>query len=309
MRCGFEHLISVVPEKRIAIAEIAPEGNLDEIALHATISNGLSHLPIADGHTTASLAALAVTKLLHQRKDLLPRIEAIILAHSLPLAAPPSIDLLAPCLSVGSLEHIPAVAITGQPCAILHSAIQLARTWLLNLNPESGVLVLGVDVANHTTERFFFNSAMGDAAVAGVLTRNALNQIVLASTTETNVLAYDGELSMPQAIARFRVENPTAIRTAIENCLTVAGITLNDVRLIVPHTPNNTLWPVVAALMRLPQNRILTDYMKETGHLNSNDSFIHFLQAVQSGKLIQGDIALLVNPGFGGTRGCTLLQV
>jgi hypothetical protein len=33
------------------------------------------------------------------------------------------------------------------------------------------------------------------------------------------------------------------------------------------------------------------------------------LRAIHEHRLVGGDLALLVNPGFGGTRSCTLLQV
>lgn len=309
MRCGFKHLISVIPEGHVAVENLAHQVGIDEHVLSATLRNGLSRIPIADEHTTASLAAQAVADLLAQRSDLCHCIEAVVLAHSLPMPAPPGVDLLAPCLHVGSLEHKPAVVVTGQPCAILHSAIQVARTWLAGLPAESGVLIIGVDVANQPEERFFFNSAMGDAAIAGVLTRGASRNIVMASVTDTHVVAYNGELSPPESIARFRAANPSAIRVAIERCLSVAGIALNDVALIVPHTPNISVWIAVADLLRLPYDRIITRYIGETGHMNSNDSFAHFLRATREGRLVRDDLALLVNPGFGGSRGCTLLRV
>lgn len=309
MQCGFDHLISVIPESSLEIKALAGQSGMDENGISATIGNGLCCLPVALGHTSASLAAQAVTNLLAQRPDLTHRIKAVVLAHSMPIAAASGVDLLASSLQVGSLEGQPAVVVSGQPCAILHGAIQLARTWLSGLSPEDGVLVIGVDVANHLEERFFFNSAMGDAAIAGVLSRNATNHLILASITETHVMACNGEFSDEAAISRFRAGNPTAIRAVIEHCLAAAGVDLDQVSLIVPHTPNNLIWAAVAELLRFPRERILTDYIGETGHMNSNDSFAHFLRAIHEHRLVGGDLALLVNPGFGGTRGCTLLQV
>lgn len=50
---------------------------------------------------------------------------------------------------------------------------------------------------------FFFNSAMGDAAIAGALTQTATNHLILASITETHVMACSGEFSEGVAISRF----------------------------------------------------------------------------------------------------------
>ena len=150
---------------------------------------------------------------------------------------------------------------------------------------------------------------MGDAAIAGVLVKNTDHHVILASITDTYVRAFSGELSPTEAIAGFRAANPNAIRKSAESCLSAAGVQLNDLKWLVPHTPNTPLWTAVAELMRLPQERILTDYIGETGHLNSNDSFAHYLRAIEEGKLAKGDLALLVNPGFGGSRGCTIMRV
>jgi 3-oxoacyl-[acyl-carrier-protein] synthase-3 len=68
------------------------------------------------------------------------------------------------------------------------------------------------------------------------------------------------------------------------------------------------IWDIVSELLRFPRSKIMTDYIEDTGHLNSNDSFVHYARAVTDSRLRPGDIALLVNPGFGGTRGCTALR-
>lgn len=309
MTCGFEHLIAVVPPTRRLVADLARETGLDSVALEATLRNGLREVPVAAGEVTSGLAAAAVKKLFAQRPDLQSCVRALILCHSLPMPAPAGVDLLGPCLNAGDLAGLPAVAITGQPCAIMHSAIQTARTWLSGLATGEGVLLVGADVANRSEERLFFNSAMGDAALAGVLVARASRHRVRASVTVTQVRAWLGELSPDEAIAQFRAANIAAIRGTAERCMAAAGIGLDELALVVPHTPNMLLWDAVAALMRLPRQNFLTDHIGETGHLNSNDSFVHYKHAVDDGRLAADDLALLINPGFGGSCGCTLMQV
>ncbi|MBK1710399.1 3-oxoacyl-[acyl-carrier-protein] synthase III C-terminal domain-containing protein [Marichromatium gracile] len=309
MHCGFEHLIGVVPETRLSVAELIQDAGGDATMLEATLENGLREVPVAIGKTTATLAAEAVAQLLADRPDLRVRVAVVILAHSLPVPVPPDTDLLAPIMLAIGRESLPALAVTGQPCAILHGAVQMARTWLSGIHPGGGVLVIGADVPSQPDERLFFNSAMGDAAVAGLLTCDAVRHQIIASTSDTQVVAYSGALSFPDAVARFRKSNPAAIRSSIERCLNAAGIDIGDVRLVVPHTPNRQLWSAVADIMRLPRERFYTDPIAQTGHMNSNDSFVHYLRAIEEARLASGDLALLVNPGFGGTRGCTIMRV
>ena len=187
-------------------------------------------------------------------------------------------------------------------------AVQLAACWLADIAEESGILLLGADQAYSVKERIFFGSAMGDAAVAGFLSRGAMHNRVLASVSQCEVIAYEGEMSPQEDIARFRKLNPLYIRHAIETCLKKGGVELKDLAFMVPHTPYTMIWDTVAELLRFPRERILTNYLSETGHLNSNDSFVHYIRAVREELIHDGDLALLVNPAFGGTRGCTLLR-
>jgi 3-oxoacyl-[acyl-carrier-protein] synthase-3 len=206
------------------------------------------------------------------------------------------------------LRDLEVIAVSGQPCAILHGAIGLAVDWLKTLDESAALLVVGADVANHDGERCFFNSIMGDSAVAGLLTSASQRHRVLATYVETNIIAPGGELSEVDLIAKFRVHNAQYICAAIEACLAKAGLLIGDISLIAPHTPNRQIWDLVSELIRFPRERILTEYLEQSGHLNSNDSLAHYIRAVGDGRICQGERVLLVNPGFGGTRGCTLLQ-
>lgn len=307
MPIGFEHLIMVVPHTEKSVFDIAD--CIGEPAATSTLlrRNGLSRIPVAVGWTTADLIGVAIEQVLQEATSLRERIGLVMLVHSLPVPAPHGIDLVAVCLDPHGLANVPAVVVSGQPCAILHQAVALANDWLCTTD-DGVVLVVGADVANHDQERIFFGSAMGDAAIAGLLMANASRNQLLGSLSDTKVHVWEGEYSSQEAVERFRSANPSMIRAAIEGCLAAAGLGMKDVSLICAHTPNRLIWDSVAALLRVPREMIYDDRIAATGHLNSNDSFVHYLHAIETGLLHPGDIAMLVNPGFGGTRGCTLLR-
>ena len=307
MPIGFEHLIMVVPHTEKSVFDIAD--CIGEPAATSTLlqRNGLSRIPVAIGGTTSDLMGVVIEKVLQGASSLRERIELVMLVHSLPVPAPHGIDLVAACLDPHGLTDVPAVVVSGQPCAILHHAVALANDWL-STSDEGVVLVVGADVANHDQERIFFGSAMGDAAIAGLLMANASRNQLLGSFSDTKVYAWEGEYSSEETVGRFRSANPSMIRAAIEGCLIAAGLGITDLSLICAHTPNRLIWDSVAALLRVPREMIYDNRIAITGHLNSNDSFVHYLHAIEAGLLHPGDIAMLVNPGFGGTRGCTLLR-
>lgn len=269
--------------------------------------NGLLAVPVAEPGAFVDFAVRSVEALFAEHPQERPRVRLVLLAHSSPLLCPGDTDLLGALLEHAGLRGAVCFAFAGQPCAVLHTALQWGLDALRDTD-EDAALVLGVDRANHPAERLFFGSAMGDASVALLLGRGLERRRIVGAYQDTELHASEGEWSAPAAIQAFRRRNPLLIRSAIEACLERAGHCLDDLAAIVPHTPYLGIWDAMAGLLRYPRHRILTDYIAETGHLSSNDSFVHYHRAQLDGRVRPGDLVLLVNPGFGGSRGCTLIR-
>jgi 3-oxoacyl-[acyl-carrier-protein] synthase-3 len=271
----------------------------DRQTLH---DNGLDRIPVAT-RDHVGLVDEVLDGLDGQGFDR-ARCGAAVVTHSLPLAED-TVDALVDRLGAAlpGLAY-PPVTLTGRPCSVVHLGVELAAR-----RTTGTTLVLGVDLAPTLDERFFFGTAMGDAAVGMVVGGPPRIGEILACRSTWHVLAADGALSDPADIARFRAENPTAIRATITDALTAAGLTWAELSAIVPHTPYPQVWDVIAALCRYPRERILDGGLPRTGHLNSNDVVVHLLDALRAGRLRTGDVVALVSPGFGGTRGCTVLRI
>ncbi|MFI6999339.1 3-oxoacyl-[acyl-carrier-protein] synthase III C-terminal domain-containing protein [Nocardia sp. NPDC050175] len=233
---------------------------------------------------------------------------AVVFAHSLELddtVCGHLVDLLKD--AIPSLEQAPLL-LSGRPCSVIHLGVELAaRLW--RRKPDGTVLLLGGDVAENHDARFFFGSAMGDAVVGMMFGGVSVLGDILATSSSWHVVAADGAASSADDIARFRAENPTAIRQTITDALAKADLTWSDLSAIVPHTPYRTIWDMIAQLCQFPRDRILDQGISETGHLNSNDVVVHMIAAIDDGRLSSGDVAALVSQGFGGARGCTLVRV
>ncbi len=311
MNVGFEYLCSAVPTRRKPVEELVNEAGMGPDAIARLHSGGVRSVPVGDGAPLPSLLRRALADLSQHVPHMAARTHAVLFSHSIPIYGVLEEDFFGQCLSDSGLECVPRIAIGGQPCAITHQVVQVAIGRLKHAPIGHGILLLAGDVAYQADDRLYFGAAMGDAAIAGFLTQDDSRQRhrVLASTSHTHIFAWEGEHSPSEAIADFRRLNPSYIRSAIDACVSAAGIDIGDIRFVFPHTPYLQLWDTMAPLLRIPRARIVTDYIGDTGHLNSNDSFVHYLRAHQQGRLSQRDIALLVNPGFGGSRGCTLLEV
>jgi 3-oxoacyl-[acyl-carrier-protein] synthase-3 len=304
---GIDGIAVALPPGQL-VSDLAGVVGLSADAASALRSNGLSTVPVAETGPFIDFALQSVDRILAEFPDARADICIFLLAHSAPLLTPGDGNVLADLIDRAGLGSAISFVFAGQPCAVLHTAVHWALS-ALDDRVDGSALVVGADRANHPDERFFFGSAMGDASIALLLGRRSDRARIVGGYQHTELHASEGEWSPPSAIAAFRERNPLLIRFGIERCLEQAGCRLEDLAAIVPHTPYLSIWDTVARLLRYPRERIVTDYIADTGHLSSNDSFVHFHRATLDGRINPGDLVLLVNPGFGGSRGFTLIQV
>lgn len=252
---------------------------------------GLSQVPTDNERQLLQMIEEACSHI-HQRPD------CIFVAHSLPF-----IRRNGEVLSCD--KTIPVFYLSGLPCAIMHKAVEAACK-LIDSHEYDTVLVIGADKAYSDTERVFFGTIMGDAVVAVLLGETVGKHTILSSEISTTVIAPDGENSSEVAVQQFRSVNAALMRAAIQRCMEKAGIAAVDY--FVTHTSNRKFWDTMAVLMKFPRNKFCDDNIVHTGHMNSHDSFLHYFFFCEQGIIHKGEITMLINPGFGGTQGCTLIK-
>jgi len=225
--------------------------------------------------------------------------DMVYISHSIPFAKGKSKK------NMSELMGAPVFWLSGLPCSITHMAVKIAVAQLEN-RKHSRILVFGADKAYSDRERRFFGTVMGDAVVGMMLeNREGLHEVV-ACRLDTVLIASGGENSDPKLIQKYRDTLPLLLRDAYKNCLSICG--LKSVDYIAPHTPNRGVWDVFAKMANIDRGSILDEDIGQTGHLNSNDSFYHYFTHCEKGIILPEQTAMLINPGFGGTRGCTILR-
>lgn len=226
--------------------------------------------------------------------------DLIMLVHSLPYLLG-SINLNA------NICGVPLINMSGIPCCILHQAIDSAVKYIKSGRYQH-ILVIGADKCYIDYERLFFGTAMSDCVIGLMVENNAKCNIIRGIKVNTHIIAPNGVYSSSESTAKFRAGNPTFVRNVILSCLKEHNFTLNDLDYIVCHTSNRRIWDQVSQLLKYPRDQFLDDNIIKTGHMNSNDSFYHFFDFVARGVLKEGQLVALINPGFGGSQGCTLLM-
>lgn len=224
--------------------------------------------------------------------------DCILIAHSLPFVRTDD--------QKTDIDHdIPVYWLSGMPCAIMHRTMEIAAQLIKNQIYQK-IVVIGADKAYSDRERVFFGTIMGDGVVALLISEDAAEHHLISSCVSTTILATDGENSSPGDIAEFRSKNIMMMCRAISVCARRGSVDMPD--FFVTHTSNRTFWDGVAAALQYPRERFRDENIQNTGHMNSHDSFYHYLYLCERGEIKQGQTAMLINPGFGGTQGCTLLR-
>nr|WP_273944356.1 3-oxoacyl-[acyl-carrier-protein] synthase III C-terminal domain-containing protein [Kutzneria chonburiensis] len=87
-----------------------------------------------------------------------------------------------------------------------------------------------------------------------------------------------------------------------------AGITLDDVSLVLPHNVNRFSWSETARLLGLPLTRIYLENIPRMGHCFSADPFVNLATARAEGATTPGDTVLLASAGQGGTFAAAVVR-
>jgi 3-oxoacyl-[acyl-carrier-protein] synthase-3 len=282
---GLKELNFTLPSNTISIDTIAKEIDLDKEILQNIKNGGLKTIPFcSDIYSLIEKSFLKID---------LTDIKGVIYASSVDFEIKHDLD-------------IEFCKIGGEPCAVLHLALKLAQNWAKKVNGD--ILVMGVDKPLSLNKRVYFNSVNGDIVITAIVSNKNVQHQIISSYTDSYIFADNGEKSKQNDIIKFRENNPLLIRENIYTNLKKANLDLNDIKYIFPHTPYIQIWDIIAKILNFPRERIWTNYIEETGHLNSNDSFYHYLKAIEQRIVKKDDIVLLLNNGFGGSRGSTILK-
>ena len=94
------------------------------------------------------------------------------------------------------------------------------------------------------------------------------------------------------------------ILLAIKN----AGLTLDNIRLILPHNVNLISWENTAKAMGLSLDKIYLNNVRKYAHCFGADIFINFVDVLAEKKLKPGDYYVMATVGLGATFAAAVFQ-
>ncbi len=152
----------------------------------------------------------------------------------------------------------------------------------------------------------------GDGAASVILTNDEGNSDILASKIYSDGSLWEllyaplcGYINM-KGRELFKV----AVRSMEEACryvLNKAGLSPEDVDLVIPHQANIRIINSLAEKLNIPEEKIYTNIHKY-GNTSAASIPIALYEALEEGRLKRGDIVLFTAMGGGLTWGATLLR-
>ena len=201
------------------------------------------------------------------------------------------------------LANAAVAGVDQQGCASLMSALRLGRAMLV-AEPELGtVLCVSADVFPPGQPRDLVYNVISDGACAVLLRHGAPNRI-LSCAQVTKGSYWDAAAVEHEVIAAYFPTARNLITTALES----AGLTLDDIALVIPHNVSRRSWDILRGLLQLPEERVYTDNIARVGHTIASDNILNLRDAIDAGRVKKGDKLLLFTFGFGLNWSCMVVE-
>ncbi|WP_426310249.1 3-oxoacyl-[acyl-carrier-protein] synthase III C-terminal domain-containing protein [Cellulosimicrobium sp. E-16] len=305
-----------VPATRVPIRDLADELGLDHLELGVFERFfGLREVCTAPDESLTDLlvaAARAVPGLAGNEH----RVRYVLGARTIATVAPVGVNPLHDAADRLGLDHAVVWTLTQHACASALLAVDVAgRLLAADGDPDALALVLTGEKAFSPGSRLIEGTTImgeGTAAVlvaaettAGVSAR--VGSPVLSYATRT--LGEYHQVPLPEDLAGpFGVAYTEVLAQVVLEAVERAGLTLDDLALVLPHNVNRVSWRRLCSRLGLPIARVRLDDVPVTGHCFGADSFIGYAAARAEGRLQPGDPFLMVAVGLGATFSAMVLR-
>jgi 3-oxoacyl-[acyl-carrier-protein] synthase III len=300
-----------LPALSVPIEELAGELELtDRQVKMFRRFHGLATVPRQrPGETVADLLAAAaggLPGLADRRRD----VRYVLHARGMPVAAPYPANPVREVARRLGLAHAVTFTVTHQACAAGLMAIDVAGR-LLAADGVPGALALvlaGEKTWTRDAQLVPDTSMSGEGAGACLVAADGPRDRVLSYVTRSRG-DFDGRLGEHPALqVRFQREYPELLAEVVLTAVEQAGLTLADIRLILPHNVNLVSWRQLSRRIGFPVDRVLLDNVPVTGHSFAADVFLNHRTAAERGLLEPGMPYLVGAAGIGATVSAMVLR-
>jgi 3-oxoacyl-[acyl-carrier-protein] synthase-3 len=232
------------------------------------------------------------------------RVRYVLYARAMPVIGPYPVNPLHEVCRALGLGHALAFTVTHQSCASGLLAIDMAGRLLAadaaGQDSREGPLALilsGEKAFTREAQVFADTTVFGEGASACLVSAFGARDRMLAYASNVR-----GEFDSATGAndARLQREYRPSLAEVMRHALDEAGVTLDDIRVVLPHNVNVVTWQRMCLLLKFPLDRVLVDNIPTSGHVFCADVFANYKTARERGMLRPGDRYLAAAVGAGG---------
>ncbi|CAM5499332.1 3-oxoacyl-[acyl-carrier-protein] synthase III C-terminal domain-containing protein [Streptomyces narbonensis] len=310
-RITLERIESYLPERSVRIEELGERLGLRRAELGVFRKfYGLDtlrfdpELPLLDLLRPAARGALAA----------LPeggRVDYLAYAHTTQAVAPADVDI---AQAVGEDLGLTgtgteAFGLSHQACVSSLGAIEVLGELLRAEGAEGAyaLMVTGEQAYSPIVQHVPNTSIMADAAASCLITLDGEGDVVRSFATRTlGEYAQWLELTAEQN-TQFGEQYGSRIAEVIHQAVAEAGLTLDDVDLVIPHNVNKLAWRQTIKELEVAPEKVFLDNVPRYSHTFASDVFVNYTTLRDEGRLVDGAHYLLVSVGLGATFGAMVI--
>ncbi|GIE32339.1 3-oxoacyl-ACP synthase [Actinoplanes italicus] len=233
------------------------------------------------------------------------RVRYVLQARTMPVSAPYPINPLHEARAALGLTHAPAFSVSQQACASVLVCVELAGRMLAqDGDPDALALIFAGEKTFTDDARVLgVTAVMGEGVVALLVRAGDVGRDrMLGYASRICGEFYRGSRMTDEDHERWAVRYPDVLVDVITSALDRAGLTIDDISLILPHHVNQLSWrKVIKGLGLKNLDRLYLDNLSRIGHCFGADAFINYCSARADGRLVPGDRYLMTAVGLGAT--------
>ena len=233
------------------------------------------------------------------------RVRYVLYARTMPVVGPYPVNPLHEVCRALGLGHALAFTVTHQSCASGLLAIDMAGRLLAadtadGQDGQAGPLALvltGEKAFTREAQMFADTTIFGEGASACLVSAFGARDRLLAYASNVRG-EFDSDTGANDA--RLQREYRPSLAEVMRQALDEAGLTLDDIRVVLPHNVNMVTWQRMCLLLKFPLDRVVLDNIPTSGHVFCADMFANYKTARERGLLQPGDRYLAAAVGAGG---------
>ncbi|MCX7120555.1 MAG: hypothetical protein NTZ67_02070 [Gammaproteobacteria bacterium] len=288
-----------IPSKFVSIMDLERKTQLkkDTLLIYKLIY-GLNEIPVYDEGNLFSLLKIPLEKLLSTMNNI-SKIKYLIYVHTTGVLLPFGESVLNKLKKTYQLDSAIAFSMTMQKCVSYFKALELLSVLFSDSSNFLAIVMTGEVAFTPLLRVVPGSSIVGDAATASLFSNNAGSHQLLSVINRLMPGYAKGIYLADDEIRMFDSKFTQYMVNVISDALARCQISLNKIKLILPHNINLPTWKKIAISLNFPIDKVYLKNVAKYGHTFCSDHVINLHSALSENRLKKGDYYLMAGCGMG----------